>query len=285
VAKKALGKGIDALLSTNISNEESAKDVTEISIDLCDTNPDQPRKHFDQEALSELADSILSQGIIQPIIVEKKNDRFIIVAGERRYRAAKLAGLRKIPVLVKSLTEEQRMEFALIENIQREDLNPIEEANAYRQLMEAIQLNQEDLAKKVGKKRSTIANSLRLLKLPDSIQVYIEDGRLSAGHARAILSLVNPSEQLLLCKKIVDEGLSVREAEKEANGFNDGKRAGKKTIPKSNKSVDPELRSISEQLMLKFGTKVELNGSAEKGKIEIQYFSMDDLQRILDLLS
>lgn len=288
MSKKALGKGIDALLELG-SNQDAltAGADKEVSIESLIPNPDQPRRSFNQETLQELADSIKEQGIIQPIIVERGQDEdsYCIIAGERRYRAAKLAGVRNVPVIVRSFSKEQKLEIALIENIQREDLNPVEEAQAYKHLMETLDLGQEEVAKRVGKKRSTVANSLRLLKLNDDMQKAIIEDRISAGHARAILSVVNPADQAILFSRIVNDGLSVRKAEEMALDLNRGQRgSGTEKEDKLPKKADPELQQIQQRLINALGTKVQLKGTTKKGQIEISYYSMDDLERVYELL-
>lgn len=255
-----------------------------VSIDNVKPNVDQPRKHFDEDALGELALSIKSQGVLQPLLVEEyAPGLYSIIAGERRYRAAKLAGLKEIPVLVKNFTVMQRLEVALIENIQREDLNSIEEASAYQFLIQKSGLSQEQLADKVGKKRSTIANALRLLQLPDSMQDDVVSGALSAGHARAILSLVNPSDRMILRNRIIDNELSVREAETAAEELNKGQKLVLKR--KKLKQKDPDIQAAEDKFLHVFGTRIELRGSLKHGKIEIPYTSSYELERIYKLLS
>ena len=249
-------------------------------------NPDQPRKNFNEESLKELADSIREQGIIQPIIVEEYGSGYRIIAGERRFRAAQIAHLAEVPILVRSFSEEKKLEIALIENIQREDLNPIEEALGYRQLIEQAGLSQEELAQKIGKSRSAVANSLRLLKMPQEMQDALIYGKLTAGHARSLLSIINPADQMILFNRIIADGLSVREAEAQASDLNRGSRA----IPQEksetvSKRKDPELSGIEQKLIDLFGTKVSVKGSPKKGRIEISYFSLDDLDRIIEIVS
>lgn len=292
MSKKVLGKGISALIpDDDFQKPEERYDRVEKGIQNIDlmflrTNPDQPRKSFNPESLKELAESIKSKGIIQPVIAEKRSDEeYIIIAGERRFRAAQIAECKNIPVIVRKFSAEEKLEIALIENIQREDLNPIEEAEAYQNLITKIGLNQDDLAKRVGKNRSTVANSIRLLKLPKDIQLAIIDGELSPGHARALLSLVNPADQSVLFKEIVEKGLSVRLAEKKAGEFNAGQRLkGKKDRQKSvEKPI--EIREIEDRFIDSLGTKVTLKGSIKKGKIVIDYFSQEDLERIFNIIS
>ncbi len=286
MSKSALGKGLDSLLQQYEDNSDinSNDNVKEIQIKLIIPNPDQPRKTFNEEALKELADSIKEQGVIQPIILEKSEDRYIIIAGERRFRASRLAGLDTIPGLIRKYTHEQKLEIALIENIQREDLNSIEEAKAYLSLMNNLDLSQEAIARKVGKKRSTIANSLRLLKLPDDIQNSLIKGEISAGHARAILSALNPSDMRILFSRILTNGLSVRESEKQATELNNGIRKPVSIAAKASKDPDPEIRRIEQKFLDALGTKVSVKGGLKKGKIEIDYYSLDDLERIYEML-
>ncbi len=287
--KPALGKGMSALIGGSENNDfENNKDqIINIPIDQLSGNPDQPRKNFDQNSLKELAASIEEKGIIQPIIVEKDGGSYKIIAGERRYRASKLAGLRDVPVIIKDFSENEKLEIALIENIQREDLNPIEEAIAYHDLMERGNLNQEEVASKVGKNRSTVANSLRLLKLPENIQTSLAKGEISSGHARAILSFDTAAQMEDLHKRIITYGLSVREAESLSSNNTGKKESGKNTsVEPATYSLkkEPELKKIEEKFIDIFGTKVKITGSLEKGKIEISYFSMDDLERLLDIV-
>lgn len=294
--KSALGKGLDALLGDDEfdvfgGDEEARKEagVKELSLEDIEANPDQPRKHFSQESLLELADSIKSQGVIAPILVkpDSAGHGYIIVAGERRFRASRLAGKEKIPVIIRDFTEEETLEIALIENIQRQDLTPIEEAKAYRHLMEKLNMTQQEVAHKVGKNRSTVANSLRLLNLAQGVQKSLETGELTAGHARALLALMNPSDQTLLHQRIVEQGLSVRETERQASQLNQGI---KKEVTKEQKSTpafsekDPHVRDIEQNFIDKLGTKVQLKGSLHKGKIEIDYLSPDDLERLMELI-
>jgi ParB family chromosome partitioning protein len=286
VPKRALGKGLDSLIQQYDNEFESSFDegLNEIQIKLIIPNPDQPRKTFDEEALEELADSIKEQGVIQPIILEKSGDRYIIIAGERRFRASRLAGLDTIPGLVRQYTREQKLEIAIIENIQREDLNSIEEAKAYLSMMNNLDLSQEAVAQKVGKKRSTIANSLRLLKLPEDIQESLIMGEISAGHARTVLSVLNPSDMRILFSRILANGFSVRESEKHANDLNNGIRKAPPATKKAEPVKDPEIRRIEQKFLDVLGTKVSVRGGLKKGKIEIDYYSLDDLERIYDLL-
>ena len=286
--RPALGKGMSALIGAEAdapsSSEISGESVISVPLEKISTNPDQPRKTFDQLSLKELAASISEKGVIQPIIVEKKKDSYLIIAGERRFRASGIAGLKEIPVIVKEFTENEKLEIALIENIQREDLNPVEEALAYHDLMERANLNQEEVAEKVGKNRSTVANSLRLLKLPQNIQTTLAKGAISAGHARAILSLDTEEQMEDLHKRIITYGLSVREAESYAASGNKSKPKKSRGDEKSGHHTDPELKNLEDKFIDIFGTKVAITGSMQKGKIEISYFSMDDLERLYEIV-
>ena len=301
MAKRGLGKGIssligdytfDSVVETAVVTDEQAgqERVIRVRLEDIESNPGQPRTYFDIDALEELAASIKEQGIIQPIIVQEQHDpmarRYVIIAGERRFRAAGMAGLQEISCIVKNFSDERRLEIALIENIQRENLNPIEEAKAFRYLIDRTSLSQEELSKKLGKKRSTIANSLRLLNLPIEMQKSVTSGSLSAGHARAILSVINPSEQIILFKKITDQGLSVRQAEQAAAALNEGSRAtlAKKRQEKVRR-IDPDLRIVEERLLEAYGTRVTIKGTMDHGKIEISYYSMDDLRRIYNIVT
>ncbi len=286
MSKRALGKGLESLIQLYEEESENScnEGVEDIYIKYVIPNPDQPRKTFNEEALKELADSIKEQGVIQPIIVEKSGDRYFIIAGERRFRASRLAGMDVIPALIREYTREQKLEIALIENIQREDLNSIEEAKAYLSLINTLDISQEAVAQKVGKKRSTIANSLRLLKLPEDMQESLKMGAISAGHARAILSVLNPSDMRILFSRITSNGLSVRESEQQAMGLNNGVRKATSPPVKQVSNPDPEIRRIEQKFLDVLGTKVTVKGGLRKGRIEIDYYSLDDLERIYDLL-
>ena len=269
-------------ITVSLSEEDVKDRIISVSIDKIKANENQPRKSFDDNTLEELAESIKNQGVLQPLLVEKINDDcYIIVPGERRFRAAKLAGLKEIPVIVRSFTEIERIEVALIENIQRENLNSIDEAAAYQYLIQKSGLTQEEVAVKVGKKRSTVANSLRLLQLPDSMKDDVISGVLSAGHARAILSLVNPNDRVLLRDKIIEKELSVREAEEEAELLNQGKKV---KIKRTSKTKDPYVQEVEDKLLEAFGTKVEVKGNLKRGKLVIQYSSKADLERLYKIL-
>ena len=295
--KRGLGKGISSLMSgfdfdtqtddiiTKTIKDERKEKMTVVQLDIGHVrpNPNQPRKFFDEEALEGLAESIKSQGIIQPLTVEEiAPGEFSIIAGERRYRAAKIAGLDKVPAIVVSLSEVQRIQMSLIENIQRENLNAIEEASAYQYLIDHSGYTQEMVSQKVGKSRSAIANSLRLLSLSDKMKDDIVSGAMSAGHARAILSLVNPADRELLRDKIVHEGLSVRDAEILAESYNKGHKLIQR---KKNTERDGEVVSIEEKFVSVVGARVEIKGSLDKGKLQIKFKSQKDLERLYALLS
>ena len=297
MSKKALGKGLEALFQAagnvnNIGNAENDKKVSVVGlgqfvdIGKLITNPIQPRKKFDEESLKDLAASIKEKGVLQPILVEKKGDKYLIIAGERRYRAATRAGLKEVPVIEKELSEGEKLEIALIENIQREDISPIEEAKAFLTLIKNYNISQDDLSKRVGKNRSTIANSLRLLKMPQDMQDALSSGEISSGHARAILSVINPADQRILFKRIISGAISVREAEKQAANLNKGIRgSGQDKKEDQKKKKSPDIAEIEQKFIDIFGTKVNLNGTLIKGKIEISYFSEEDLERIFDIIA
>ena len=295
--KRGLGKGISSLMSgfdfdsqtddiiTKTIKDERKDKMTVVQLDIGHVrpNPNQPRKYFDEEALSGLAESIKSQGIIQPLTVEEiAPGEFSIIAGERRYRAAKIAGLEKIPAIVVNINEIQRIQMSLIENIQRENLNAIEEATAYQYLIDHSGFTQEMVSQKVGKSRSAIANSLRLLSLSDKMKDDIVSGAMSAGHARAILSLVNPADRDLLRDKIVHEGLSVRDAEILADSYNKGHKLIQR---KKSAGKDSEIVSIEEKFVSAIGARVEIKGSLDKGKLQIKFKNQKDLERLYALLS
>lgn len=258
---------------------------------LLKPNPFQPRRTFNEESLQELAASIKEHGIIQPIIAEKNGDEYYIIAGERRTRAALLAGLTRVPVIFREFENSKKLEIALIENIQRENLNPIEEAKAYQEIMQLSNLNQEETAKRVGKSRSAVANAMRLLQLPDEMQTALEKGSITAGHARAILSLINPADQTLLFTRITEQALSVREAEMQAAQLKNGSRAGQKNTapqPVSRPETDDAqlaVKDIEQQFIDALGTKVEIKGDLEKGIVHISYFSQADLDALYNKIA
>lgn len=276
--KKGLGRGLDALLGDY--TQPTPEGVQQVDIRRIDTNAGQPRKDFDQEKLQELADSIRQHGVVQPILLRQNGERYVIVAGERRFRAARLAGLDQVPAIVKDLDETQVMEVALIENLQREDLNPIEEAAAIRFLMQQHDLTQEEVSKRLSKSRPAIANSLRLLSLPEPVQAYLRNGKLQAGHARALAGLQDPEAQAVLADKIVGEGLSVRAAESLAREQGQKPPRQKKEPP----ATDPDLAAAEASLREWLGTKVSIQGSSQRGRIVIEYYNAELLQGIYDLL-
>lgn len=278
--KKGLGKGLGALIPQ--LDQTSASGVLEINTQEIIPNKNQPRKEFDEEKLAELSHSISQHGVIQPIIVSKVQNGYEIVAGERRWRAAMKAGIKKIPVILKELSDEEKMEIALIENLQREDLNDLEEAQAYKEIMEKYELTQSQLAEKLGKSRVAIANTLRLLHLPEKVQEMIKGNSLTAGHGRAILS-VPENLQGQLAQKITKENLSVREAEKIAQTLKEEELKGHKDRPKvkHEESNQDYILDLQEKVQRHIGTKVKIKYKNSKGKIEIDYYSDDDLERII----
>lgn len=296
VGKHGLGRGISSLIGDyeqqtdfEAKNLESVGvKIVDIDIEYLRPNPNQPRKNFDPEALAELSQSIRIQGVIQPLLVEKiSENNYVIVAGERRYRAARLAELKKVPCLVRTFTDVQRMEISLIENIQRENLNPVEEAKAYQYLLSKQEIKQEDLAQRLGKSRTTIANSLRLLNLPSSMLDSLKAGQFTAGHARALLSVENPADRELLYQRILKDQLSVRVAEKQANDLNKGSRAINNQLNlglDSVKNKTEEIMEVEEKFLSATGCKVELKGKVSKGKVVIPFDSTDELERIYQLL-
>lgn len=276
--KTGLGKGLDALFSSNIieENENDGEKVQNIKLSEIEPNRDQPRRMFDEEALGELADSIKRYGVIQPIIVSKKDDYYQIVAGERRWRASKKAGLEEIPAIVRENDSQRNQEIALIENIQREDLNPIEKARGIKVLMDQYDMNQQQVAEIIGKSRSSVANTLRILNLDERVINLALEGKLTEGHCRSLLSFEDPDKQYDMALYMINSGDSVREAEK--------KTKARKTMSKKNAKYEPIYRDIENTFQNFFGTKVKLNAGQRKGKIVIEYASNDDLERILGLL-
>lgn len=280
--KGGLGKGLGALFeeATMESGTKNASDAqNELDIEMLIPNPDQPRSNFDQDALDALADSIKKEGLLQPILVRPKEGKYQIIAGERRYHACKIAGLNSVPVRILDMNEEQTLRVALIENLQRSDLNAIEEARGYRNLMQVGNLTQAQVAEAVSKSRSAIANSLRLLELPEDIQVYLYEGKISAGHARAILSIPEIDKRMKLAEKIAEEKLSVREAEAIARLYAAGslERPVKPTPPRSYKAVAKDLKA-------RFDAPVKVKTSGGKNKIEIEFKDEEDLQRIYSII-
>jgi ParB family chromosome partitioning protein len=277
--RKALGKGLGALIP-EVAPVDEKSGVLEIPMDQITPNPQQPRKQFNEETLAELAASIRSQGVVQPILVRRVGDGYQIVVGERRWRAAQMAGLRSVPAILHDTDDTNALELALVENIHREDLNPLEEARAYKMLVDRLGLTQDRVAERVGRNRSTVANTLRLLRLPDEAKERLLEGKIDMGHARALLSLDNPEAQVQLCRETVKRGLNVRQVERRARQLIAGKRLIAKP-PRDLFVIDAE-RRISDSLEAPVAIKPGRGGG---GKIEIFYFSVDDLQRLFDRLT
>lgn len=297
VAKKGgLGKGLDSLITDRVSKplaankpeekDEHSVDGIFVNINKVEPNRDQPRKSFDEDSLVELSDSIRQIGVLQPLLVQNKKDYYEIIAGERRWRAAKMAGLKEIPVIIKELTSREVVEVSLIENIQRENLNPIEEAFAYKRLLTEFHLKQDEVAERVSKSRTAVTNSMRLLKLDERVQQMVIDDMISTGHARALLGIEDNEKQYVLAQKIFDEKLSVRETEKMVKKIQQEKEH---PVEKEKQQPDPKMQAIYHDLEEKMkeilGTKVAINQKDEKkGRIEIEYYSTDELDRIIDLI-
>ncbi len=291
VKKGGLGKGLDSLIANKVGMDteeelrkpEPDKDVTFVNIAKVEPNREQPRKNFDEDALLELSESLKQYGVLQPLLVQDKKDYFEIIAGERRWRAAKLAGLKEIPVIIKNLTDQEMVEISLIENIQRENLNPIEEAQAYKRLLNEFNLKQDEVAERVSKSRTAVTNSMRLLKLDDRVQQMVIDDMISTGHARALLAISDNEKQYNLAQQIFDEKLSVRETEKLVKKVQqDPKEKLQKEPENDNMKVFYE--DIEQKLKNIMGTKVAIHSKdRKKGKIEIEYYSNDELERIIDL--
>ena len=288
--KFGLGKGLNALIpeDTVILEPKKGKDKNDdngyslIDINLIKSNESQPRKLFDDEKIMELAESIKSNGIIQPLILRKDKDEYIIVAGERRWRAAKYIGIKEIPAVIMDLTEKQILEISLIENIQREDLNSIEEAIAYKKLITDFDLTQEQLSKRIGKSRVAITNTMRLLNLSEDVQQYIIEGVISEGHGRALLAITDSKLQCELAQNVIDDKLSVRELEFLIRTL---KTKSEPSKSKAKKETNPYYKEVIEKLENYFGTKVNVTNKNNKGKIEIEYYSEEDLQRILEIIN
>lgn len=280
--KYGLGKGLRALIPENALEEKTeGKNTILIDIDLISANKTQPRKNFDEQKILQLSQSIQEHGIIQPLILNKTGDDvYSIVAGERRWRAAKLANIKEVPAIIMNLSDKEILEISLIENIQRQDLNPIEEALAYKRLINDFNLTQEELSVKIGKSRTAITNCMRLLNLDSRVQEYIIDGVITEGHGRALLGVEDGELQYKLAQNVIDENLTVRDIEKIIKNLNSSKAAKKDNIKKAN----PYYVDIREKLEDLFGTKVSLMDKKNKGKIQIEYYSQEDLQRILDIL-
>ena len=295
--KKGLGRGLNSLFGdfdddfsqelTNNAENKSDKEIVvnkpqEIEIGLIDRNNNQPRKNFDEQALNELAESIKTYGIVQPIIVNKKDNRFVIVAGERRWRAARIAGLKTVPCIVKDYSNQEISEIAIIENLQREDLNPIESARAIKNLIDEFNLTQDEVADKIGKSRPAVANTLRLLTLPENIVSLVENNKISAGHARALLSLDSSVKQKEIALKIIEKNLSVRETENLIKALSNLKPGQHKSL---NNEKSLELKSFETQIKRLFSTSVSIKGNDNKGKIIIDYYTKEDLDRIFEILN
>lgn len=286
MAKRGLGRGLDALLSAESVVEtttEREKDVKIIKITQIEPNKTQPRSDFDEEKLNSLADSILEYGVLQPIVVKlNSNGFYTIIAGERRWRAARIAKLKEIPAIVKNFDEKSEKEVALIENLQRENLNAVEEALGIKELMDVYGLTQEDVSKKIGKSRSAVANSVRLLNLPDRIKTFIKDGVLSMGHARSILALENENLMNLVAEKIIQEDFSVRQTENYIKSLLVEKKT--KIVSKEEEELIRYIKSLEESLSSDLGTKIRIVNKKNKGKIEIPYSSAEDFERIIQLI-
>ena len=278
--RKALGRGLGALLSSD-STVDFGAEPSEVDIDSIVPGPMQPRTHFDEAALESLAESIKTHGIVQPLLVRRRDGGYELIAGERRWRAAKLAGVSRVPVVVKEIPDDNLLEIALIENIQRENLNPIEEAQAYKKLIETVGLTQESLASRVGRDRSYITNYLRLLRLPDDVQQLVKEGRLSTGHARTLLALDQADLQRRIARQIIDGGLSVRATEQLVQKASEAKPA-RRSAPQA---VDPNIKAAETKLRRALGTQVKILQAVDgRGKVEISFFNTQDLDRIYTLL-
>lgn len=280
MSKRGLGRGLASLIPSASQESQTSGDVTELAVDMISPNPDQPRTDISDEGIAELADSITKVGLLQPIIVRALGEGYQIIAGERRWRASRLAGIERVPVRVLATNETESLEIALIENLQRQDLNSIEEARGYRRLLTEYRMTQAELADKVSKSRSTITNALRLLDLPDEVQELVYGGKMTAGHARAVLSVPDEGIRLKLAQRVVDDGLSVREAENLARLYAAGQmeRAPRPTAPKSFKLVARKLRRL-------LATNVRVKLTKDKGKIEIDFQGEDELERIFQILT
>ena len=287
VKNRGLGRGLDALFADQApvnepertsSEEPSENSVVYIDINDIKPNADQPRKNFNEEKIRELSASIIEHGIIQPLVLRRKNGAYEIVAGERRWRAARQAGLKEVPCIVRNFSDEENMLVAIIENMQREDLSPIEEAEGLNQMIKIYGLTQDEVSKSISKSRPYISNALRLLKLPEEIKQLVTEGKISAGHARALITIDNKKTQAEICAKIIDQDLSVRKTEEIVAALG---RPGKKT---EKKRKSPETVSVESELRDILGTKVSVNQRGRKGKIEIEYYSTDELNRLIELL-
>ncbi len=292
MAARGLGKGLDSLIPNAVGEAKAKKEAaviqsndkgpeTIVKITMVEPNREQPRKNFDEDALQELADSIKQFGLLQPILVQDRKDHYEIIAGERRWRAAKLAGLKEVPVIIRNYTEQEIVEISLIENIQREDLNPIEEAQAYKRLLEEFHLKQDEVAERVSKSRAAVTNSIRLLKLSDEVQRMVIDEMISTGHARALLAVEDAEEQYNLAQQIFDEKLSVRDVEKLVKNLH--KPAKPKKI--DDKTLQAIYQDIEEKLKQRLSTKVTVSSKGDgAGRIEIEFYDHEDLDRLLDMI-
>ncbi len=292
-AARGLGKGLDSLIPASVPKAEPVQETaakednaqgTYVKITKVEPNREQPRKNFDEDALQELADSIKQYGIVEPLIVQDRKTYYEIIAGERRWRAAKLAGLKEVPVIVRNYTEQEIVEISLIENIQREDLNPIEEAQAYRRLLTEFNLKQDEVAERVSKSRTAVTNSMRLLKLCDEVQQMIIDDMITTGHARALISIDDPEQQYTIAQKVFDEKLSVRDVEKLVKNLNKPEKVKKE--PVTDKALEAVYQDLEEKLKQSLGTKVSIASKGDgAGKLEIEFYTHDDLEKITDLLT
>lgn len=312
-AKRGLGKGLGAFFGDEVVQEVTRDQMSEkgelrdsengdnpavqkkeedkesgeifVKVSRIEPNHEQPRKDFKEEQLQELADSIRQYGVLQPLLVQKRGDLYEIIAGERRWRAAKMAGIKEIPVVIREYGKQQAMEIALIENVQREDLNPIEEAIAYQRLMQEFHLKQEEIAERVSKNRSTITNSMRLLNLVPEVQQMLVEGLISSGHARSLLTLSDPEQQILLAERIIRDHLSVREVEKAVKAMGKVSKEKKREKEKEDEALELIFRNLEERMKSVVGTKVNINRKdRSKGKIEIEYYSEAELERIVELI-
>lgn len=312
-AKRGLGKGLGAFFGDEVVQEVTRDQMSEkgelrdsengdnpavqkkeedkesgeifVKVSRIEPNHEQPRKDFKEEQLQELADSIRQYGVLQPLLVQKRGDLYEIIAGERRWRAAKIAGIKEIPVVIREYGKQQAMEIALIENVQREDLNPIEEAIAYQRLMQEFHLKQEEIAERVSKNRSTITNSMRLLNLVPEVQQMLVEGLISSGHARSLLALSDPEQQILLAERIIRDHLSVREVEKAVKAMGKVSKEKKREKEKEDEALELIFRNLEERMKSVVGTKVNINRKdRSKGKIEIEYYSEAELERIVELI-
>lgn len=292
-AARGLGKGLDSLIPVAMPKTESVETEAKkendahgiyVKITKVEPNREQPRKNFDEDALQELADSIKQYGIVEPLIVQDRKTYYEIIAGERRWRAAKLAGLKEVPVIIRNYTEQEIVEISLIENIQREDLNPIEEAQAYKRLLTEFNLKQDEVAERVSKSRTAVTNSMRLLKLCDEVQQMIIDDMISTGHARALITIEDPEQQYTIAQKVFDEKLSVREVEKLVKNLNKPEKVKKE--PVEDKALEAVYQDLEEKLKQSLGTKVSIAPKGDgSGRLEIEFYTHDDLEKITDLLT